>query len=191
MQRFTSSSPQLIYVHVRRAGARSRAPVSAPTSVQNSLTGQTDFTLAEDEWDRVILECGGVLGGALPSLRMFMALGNLRQWQRCACAPSDIFCPAFLFGACAVPMKAGNWTIHHVSASRVSWAAFVWRQCVFPTGRRGGAERTARQTGNVLPPKSSRGARVAARRAGRARGSGCNNFGAIAHESPAHRQLPS
>lgn len=70
------------------------------------LTGETDFVLAEDEWERVILECGGLLGGAYLLVRVLMTL-QLAAMAARACRIGH-FLPLLLLGACAVPIVAGQ-----------------------------------------------------------------------------------
>jgi hypothetical protein len=70
------------------------------------LTGQTDFVLAEDEWERVICESGPFLGIAYLLVRLLMALQLGRGAVRALRAGH--FLPLLLVGACAPIIVAGQ-----------------------------------------------------------------------------------
>ncbi len=88
------------------------------------LTGEMDFVLAEDEWERVILESGGLLGGAYLLIRVLMAL----QLGAMAARAARIghFLPLLLFGACAVPIVAGQFG----QSTTLGFACFVGGLCL-------------------------------------------------------------
>ncbi len=70
------------------------------------LTGQTDFFLAEDEWERVMSESGAILGG------MYLLIRILMTWQlgtmAIRAARIGHFMPLLLLGACGVPLIVGQ-----------------------------------------------------------------------------------
>jgi O-antigen ligase len=70
------------------------------------LTGQTDFVLAEDEWERVICESGAFLGGAFILIRLLMTF----QLGAMAARAARIghFLPLLLLGACGVSLVTGQ-----------------------------------------------------------------------------------
>lgn len=70
------------------------------------LTGQIEFLLAEDEWERVICESGAFLGLLYLLLRVAIA-ANLGSavWRA---ARHGHFLPLLLFGACVVPIVNGQ-----------------------------------------------------------------------------------
>jgi hypothetical protein len=70
------------------------------------LTGNTDFVLAEDEWERILCESGAILGGAYLILRILMA-GQLAAMAFRACRVGH-FLPLLLVGACGVPIVTGQ-----------------------------------------------------------------------------------
>ena len=88
------------------------------------LTGEMDFVLAEDEWERVILESGGLLGGAYLLIRVLMAL----QLGAMAARAARIghFLPLLLFGACAIPIIAGQFG----QSTTLGFACFVGGLCL-------------------------------------------------------------
>jgi len=133
------------------------------------LTGETDFVLAEDEWERVILESGGVLGGAYLLVRLLMAL----QLGAMAARAARIghFLPLLLFGAAAMPIIAGQFG----QSTTLGFAVFSGGICLASMRlpeKVAAAVVAAKQPVKKLPPKvlASRAA-VEARRAA-ARGSG-------------------
>ncbi len=70
------------------------------------LTGEVDFLLAEDEWERVILESGPVFGLGFLLLRVWIVawLG----WLAWRAARSGHFLPLLLFGTCAWALANGQ-----------------------------------------------------------------------------------
>ena len=70
------------------------------------LTGETDFVLAEEEWERVICESGAFLGGAYLLVRVLMTLQLGTMAARAARVGHLL--PLLLFGACAWPLAAGQ-----------------------------------------------------------------------------------
>jgi hypothetical protein len=88
------------------------------------LTGQTDFVLAEDEWERVICESGPILGVAYLLVRLLMAV----QLGRSAVRAARIghFLPLLLFGACAMPIVAGQFG----QSTTLGFACFVGGLCL-------------------------------------------------------------
>jgi hypothetical protein len=70
------------------------------------LTGQTDFVLAEDEWERVIAESGAFLGSAYLLVRMLLALQLAGMAVRAA--RMGHYLPLLLLGACGVPIVSGQ-----------------------------------------------------------------------------------
>jgi hypothetical protein len=88
------------------------------------LTGEMDFVLAEDEWERVILESGGLLGGAYLLIRVLMAL-QLGSMAARAARIGHVL-PLLLFGACAVPIVAGQFG----QSTTLGFACFVGGLCL-------------------------------------------------------------
>ncbi len=88
------------------------------------LTGEMEFVLAEDEWERVILESGGLLGGAYLLIRVFMAMHLGAMAARAA--RIGHFLPLLLFGACAVPIVAGQFG----QSTTLGFACFVGGLCL-------------------------------------------------------------
>ena len=88
------------------------------------LTGEMEFVLAEDEWERVILESGGLLGGAYLLIRVLMALQLGAMAARAA--RLGHFLPLLLFGACAVPIVAGQFG----QSTTLGFACFVGGLCL-------------------------------------------------------------
>ncbi|HTD67066.1 MAG TPA: hypothetical protein VK846_11110 [Candidatus Limnocylindria bacterium] len=88
------------------------------------LTGQTDFFLAEDEWERVMCESGALLGGIYVLIRVLMTL----QLGAMAARAARIghFLPLLLFGACAVPLVAGQFG----QSTTLGFAVFVSGLCL-------------------------------------------------------------
>jgi hypothetical protein len=71
------------------------------------LTGGRDFLLAEEEYGRVLLESGPILGGAYLLFRLAIAL-----WLAVQCARAvqqRHFLPLFLFVAVAINLIRGQW----------------------------------------------------------------------------------
>ena len=88
------------------------------------LTGQTDFVLAEDEWERVMCESGAILGLAYVLTRLLMAL-QLGAMAARACRIGH-FLPLLLFGACAVPIFAGQFG----QSTTLGFACFAGGLCL-------------------------------------------------------------
>jgi hypothetical protein len=133
------------------------------------LTGETDFVLAEDEWERVICECGAFLGSAYLLIRLLMALQLGAMSARAA--RIGHFLPLLLFGACAMPIVAGQFG----QSTTLGFACFAGGLCFasmhlpVPVAA---AVVAAKQPVRKLPPKVlAWRAAVEARRAA-ARGSG-------------------
>jgi hypothetical protein len=114
------------------------------------LTGETDFVLAEDEWERVILESGGLLGGAYILIRVLMAF----QLGAMAARAARIghFLPLLLFGACAVPIVSGQFG----QSTTLGFACFVGGLCLASLHlpeQVATAVLAANQTSRQLPPR--------------------------------------
>ena len=88
------------------------------------LTGQTEFFLAEEEWERVICESGALLGTAYILIRVLMAI----QLGAMAARAVRIghFLPLLLFGACAVPIVSGQFG----QSTTLGFACFVGGLCL-------------------------------------------------------------
>lgn len=88
------------------------------------LTGETDFVLAEDEWERVISESGAILGGAYLVARLLMAL----QLGGMAARAVRIghFLPLLLFGTCAIPIISGQFG----QSTTLGFACFLGGLCL-------------------------------------------------------------
>jgi hypothetical protein len=71
------------------------------------LSGKADFLLAEDEWSRIILEIGPLLGVAFIVFRICLAfsLGNHAVKH----ARKGNALPILLFAACGLGVLNGNW----------------------------------------------------------------------------------
>ena len=150
------------------------------------LTGEMDFVLAEDEWERVILESGGLLGGAYLLIRVLMAvqLGTMAA----RAARIGHFLPLLLFGACAVPIIAGQFG----QSTTLGFACFVGGLCLASMHlpqRVAAAVVAEKQPARKLPTKvMAWRAAVEARRAG-ARGQ--RQMGLLIDDAPAKNREES
>lgn len=88
------------------------------------LTGEIDYVLAEDEWERIICESGPILGLTYLLLRMLMALQIGRSALRAARVGH--FLPLLLFGACAMPIVLGQFG----QATTLGFAVFSGGICL-------------------------------------------------------------
>lgn len=70
------------------------------------LTGELEFMLAEDEWERVICESGPALG--LSFLLLRVSLAGWLFWLAWRATRVGHFLPMLLFGACAWPLVNGQ-----------------------------------------------------------------------------------
>ncbi len=72
------------------------------------LSGRVGFLLAEDEWSKVFLELGPLLGGAFICFRLFLtAYLGLRALA--ALFEDGDNLPILIFAACAVPLALDQW----------------------------------------------------------------------------------
>jgi hypothetical protein len=88
------------------------------------ITGQTDFVLAEDEWERVICESGAFLGGAYLLIRLLMVVQLGAMSARAA--RIGHFLPLLLFGACAMPIVSGQFG----QSTTLGFACFLGGLCL-------------------------------------------------------------
>ncbi|HWN95586.1 MAG TPA: hypothetical protein VNT99_11180, partial [Methylomirabilota bacterium] len=112
------------------------------------LTGGTDFVLAEDEWERVIQESGGFLGGVYLLIRILMAL----QLGAMAARAARIghFLPLLLFGTCAIPIVSGQFG----QSTTLGFTCFLGGLCLASMRLpRAVAAASAPQTSRKLPPR--------------------------------------
>lgn len=72
------------------------------------LAGQIGFLLVEDEWGKVFLELGPVLGGAFLLLRVSIVLNLATQALRALFQRRDNL-PLLLLSACAIPIAQNQW----------------------------------------------------------------------------------
>ncbi len=70
------------------------------------LTGHTQFLLAEEEWGRLVLEMGPLVGLAFILFRVTLAVWLARQSVQCASAGHLL--PLLLFSACAANLLTGQ-----------------------------------------------------------------------------------
>ncbi len=114
------------------------------------LTGNTDFMLAEDEWERVICESGAILGGAYLLIRVLMAVKLGAMAFRAGRVGH--FLPLLLLGACGVPIVAGQFG----QTTTLGFAIFVGGLCLasmrLPVSL-AAAVLAAKQPVRVLPAK--------------------------------------
>ena len=114
------------------------------------LTGQTEFFLAEEEWERVICESGAILGSAYILIRVLMAM----QLGVMATRAVRIghFLPLLLFGACAVPIVCGQFG----QSTTLGFACFVGGLCLASMrlpAKVAAAVVAARTPARTLPPQ--------------------------------------
>jgi hypothetical protein len=88
------------------------------------LTGNTDFVLAEDEWERVFCESGAILGGAYLIIRVLMMAHMAAMAFRAG--RIGHFLPLLLLGACGVPIVVGQFG----QATTLGFAVFVGGLCL-------------------------------------------------------------
>ncbi len=88
------------------------------------LTGKVTFLLAEDEWSRLVLETGPVLGLLMIGLRVALAWMMLRASLR-ALRIGNVL-PALLFGAGLFPVLFGQWGVPSIQG----FAALVAGLCL-------------------------------------------------------------
>lgn len=72
------------------------------------LSGKVGFLLAEDEWGKVFLELGPVLGGAFLAFRVVIVAWLLLQALRKLFTDRDNL-PLLLWSACAFPLALAQW----------------------------------------------------------------------------------
>ncbi|QYM80339.1 hypothetical protein K0B96_06935 [Horticoccus luteus] len=72
------------------------------------LAGQIGFLLVEDEWGKVFLELGPVLGGAFLFLRVAIVFSLARLALRALFTARDNL-PVLLLSACAIPIAQNQW----------------------------------------------------------------------------------
>ena len=70
------------------------------------LTGEIEFLLAEDEWERIVLESGPVLGISFLLLRVSLACWL--AWLAWRAARTGHFLPMLLLGTCVWPIVNGQ-----------------------------------------------------------------------------------
>lgn len=88
------------------------------------LTGQTDFFLAEDEWERVIAESGAFLGSVYLLIRVLMAFQLATMSARAA--RMGHFLPLLLVGACGVAIVSGQFG----QATVLGFTCFIGGLCL-------------------------------------------------------------
>lgn len=98
---FANSLPMMVEVPLFGYGLGVGTNVGAKL-----LTGQTDFVLAEDEWERVIAESGALLGGAYLLIRVLLAFQIAGMSVRAARVGH--FLPLLLAAAAGVPIVTGQ-----------------------------------------------------------------------------------
>lgn len=72
------------------------------------LSGRVGFLLAEDEWSKIFLELGPLLGGAFLGFRVFLT-GYLGLRALVALFEDHDNLPILLFAACSVPIALNQW----------------------------------------------------------------------------------
>lgn len=72
------------------------------------LSGQVGFLLAEDEWGKVLLELGPVLGFAFIGFRLFLTAYLLLRSLQALFADRDNL-PLLIWSACAFPIALAQW----------------------------------------------------------------------------------
>jgi hypothetical protein len=114
------------------------------------LTGQTDFVLAEDEWERVIAESGAFLGCAYLLVRVLLALQLAAMSARAA--RMGHFLPLLLVGACGVPIVSGQFG----QSTTLGFTVFIGGLCLASMhlpAQAAAAVMAAKRTPQVLPQK--------------------------------------
>jgi hypothetical protein len=72
------------------------------------LSGRVGFMLAEDEWGKVFLELGPVLGAAFIGFRLFIVAYMLLRSLQALYADRDNL-PLLIWSACAFPIAMSQW----------------------------------------------------------------------------------
>jgi hypothetical protein len=83
------------------------------------LTGEVEFLLAEDEWERVVLESGPVFGIAYLMLRVWIVVWL--AWLAWRAARAGHFLPMLLLGSAAWPLVNGQFG----QATTLGFAVFL------------------------------------------------------------------